>query len=161
MAGVPSIADEYAGYDTFQEAMLAHAGKRKQVGLAPQAWNPWLKEAAQIALEAGIPDAPSGAGVGNRQFSDIRKLVNSAVFGPDWQQQVFRDSPDAKRLEEAARAQKAGHVIPLLGGELPLLLLGLRLHQMRNRNKTPQQMFRNVFLLFLSGEMLAMMYMIF
>ena len=110
MAGTPSIADEYDGFDTFQEAMLEHADRRKREGKLPQAWNPWLKEAAEIAREAGIPDAPSGAGVGNRQFSDIRKLVNSAAFGPDWQQQVSRDNPDVKRLENAARAQRAEEV---------------------------------------------------
>ena len=66
MAGVPSIADEHAGYGTFQEAMSPHADKRKQEGQLPQAWNSWLKEAVQIAREAEIPDAPSGAGTGNR-----------------------------------------------------------------------------------------------
>ena len=111
MAGTPSIADEYAGFDTFQEAMLEHADRRKREGKPPQAWNPWLKEAAEIAREAGIPNALSGAGVGNRQFSDIRKLVNSAAFGPDWQQQVSRDNPDVRRLEEAARAQKAEEAV--------------------------------------------------
>ena len=63
MGDVADIAEDYVGYDSFKEAMLAHADARKAKGLPPQQWNPWQKEAAAIARGAGIPDAPSGQGM--------------------------------------------------------------------------------------------------
>ncbi len=63
MAEISSLASLYVGYDGFQDAMLAHADKRKAEGLSPQTWNEFQAEAAIIAREAGIPDAPSGSGI--------------------------------------------------------------------------------------------------
>ena len=56
------LADGHVGFDTFQEAMLAHADQRKVAARAPQDWNRWLQEAYAIAKAGPFPDAPDGKG---------------------------------------------------------------------------------------------------
>ena len=82
MAADQTVAEKYAGYDTFQQAMVSHAEERKSKDLPPQDWNAWQKEAAEINRAVEFPDGPSGATL-NSQYSSTRKLVNAMVYGGD------------------------------------------------------------------------------
>ena len=62
MGDVADIAEDYVGYDSFKEAMLAHADARKAKGLPPQQWNPWQKEAA-ATRSGGEPACAAAAGL--------------------------------------------------------------------------------------------------
>ena len=76
------FAVRYVGYDSFLDAMKAHAEERKNGGLPPQDWNVWIKEAVAIARFADIADSPQPGQ--NREFSNVRNIANVEVFGREW-----------------------------------------------------------------------------
>ena len=70
MAGEEELVARYTGYDTFEEAMLAHASS----GDIALSWNDWQKEAAVIAAVYGDTAPPPGQ---TKLFSELRVRVNS------------------------------------------------------------------------------------
>ena len=87
---------QFVMYDTFQEAMHAHAETCER----PLAWNPWEQVAAAIARH--YDDAPRPG----LEWSAIRIASNQIVVGAGWRTKV--ENPLAVRITEATEVARSG-----------------------------------------------------
>ena len=75
--------EEFAGYDSYVEALLAHA----HTETVPLSWNQFQKVAVAIARDYADAPAPGRS----REYSELRKAVNLQVYGCEVHRR--RDSP--------------------------------------------------------------------